>query len=53
MDRHGNVAVLKKNPFLQARDSMSALRKAIVRQFGEGAPGTRCPIGCGVVRYSR
>lgn len=49
MDRHGNVATLKKNPFLQARDSMFALRKAIVRHFGEAAPETRCPIGCAVV----
>jgi len=49
MDRRGNVAVLKKSPFLQARDSMFALREAIVRHFGKGAPETRCPIGCGVV----
>lgn len=49
MDRHGNVATLKKSPFLQARDSMFALRNAIVRHFGEAAPETRCPIGCAVV----
>ena len=49
MDRHGNVATLKKSPFLQARDSMFALRNAIVRHFGEFAPETRCPIGCAVV----
>lgn len=49
MDRNGNVATLKKSPFLQARDSMFALRNAIVRHFGEVAPETRCPIGCAVV----
>ena len=49
MDRHGNVAALKKSPFLQSRDSMFALRNAIVRRFGEAAPETRCPIGCAVV----
>lgn len=49
MDRRGNMALLKKSPFLQARDSMFALRNAIVRYFGEGAPESRCPIGCGVV----
>ena len=49
MDRHGKVATLKKSPFLQARDSMFALRNAIVRHFGKAAPETRCPIGCAVV----
>lgn len=49
IDRHGNAATLKKSPFLQARDSMFALRNAIVRHFGEAAPETQCPIGCAVV----
>ena len=49
MDRRGNVATLKKSPFLQARDSMFALRNAIIRHFGETAPEARCPIGCAVV----
>ncbi len=48
-DRYGNVAALKKSPFLQARDSMFALRNAVVRHFGETAAETRCPIGCAVV----
>ena len=48
-DRHGNVAVLKKSPFMQARDSMFALRDAIVRHFGGFSPEARCPIGCAVV----
>ena len=49
MDRHGNVATLKKSPFLQARDSMFALRDALVSCpgnnwqslsiFGESAGG--------------
>ncbi len=49
MDRHGNVATLKKSPFLQARDSMFALRNALVRHFEDADPETRCPIGCAVV----
>ena len=48
-DRHGNVATLKKSPFMQARDSMFALRDAIVRHFGGIAPEARCPIGCAVI----
>lgn len=48
-DRHGNVSALKKSPFMQARDSMFALRSAVVRRFGETAPETRCPMGCAVV----
>ena len=49
MDRHGNVVALKKSPFLQARDSMFALRDATIRHFGETAPEGRCPMGCAVV----
>lgn len=49
MDRYGNLAVLKKSPLMQARDSMFALRNAIVSHFGKGAREARCPIGCGVV----
>jgi hypothetical protein len=49
IDRRGNVAALKKSPYLQVRESMFALRKAIISHFGEGAPESRCPIGCGVV----
>lgn len=48
-DRYGNVATLKKSPVLQARDSMFALRNAIVSHFGKGAREARCPIGCAVV----
>ncbi len=49
MDRHGNNAVLKKSPFLQARAGMFALRKSVIRHFGEGTAESRCPIGCAVV----
>lgn len=49
MDRHGNVAMLKKSPMIQARDSMFALRAAIVLHFGRGSLTAKCPIGCGVV----
>ena len=49
MDRYGNSNLLKKSPFLQARDGMFALRKSVVRHFGEGTAESRCPIGCAVV----
>ena len=49
MDRHGNSAILKKSPFLQARDGMFALRNSLIRHFGEAATESRCPIGCAVV----
>ena len=48
MNRYGNVAELKKSPFMQARDGMFALRKSIIRNFGEGSSESRCPIGCAV-----
>ena len=49
MNRHGNSAVLKKSPFLQARDGMFALRNSLIRHFGGGVAESRCPIGCAVV----
>ena len=49
MDRYGNVASLKKSPFLQTRESMFSLRGIIIQHFGENAPESQCPIGCGVV----
>ena len=49
MDRHGNSAVLKKSPFLQARDGMFAMRSSLIRHFGSAAAESRCPIGCAVV----
>src|SRR6516162_216785 len=49
MNRLGDVAVLKKSPFLQVRNAMFALRKAIVGHFGEYAPESSCPVGCAVV----
>ena len=49
MDRHGNNAVLKKSPFMQARESMFALLGSVTRHFGEGTSESRCPFGCAVV----
>ena len=49
MDRYGNTAVLKKSPFMQARDSMFALRGTIIDHFGQGLPESRCPISFGVL----
>ena len=49
MDRYGNSAELNRSPFLQARESMFALRNSVIRHFGEGTSESRCPIGCAVV----
>ena len=49
MDRYGNIAVLRKSPFMQARDSMFALRRKIVDHFGQGSPESHCPITCAVL----
>ena len=49
MNRYGNVAELKKSPFMQARDGMFALRNSIIRNFGAGSAESRYPIGCAVV----
>ena len=49
MDRYGNRAVLKKSPFLQARDGMFAMRNSLIRHFGGGAAESRCPFGYAVV----
>ena len=49
MDRHGNVAALRKSPFMQARESMFALRNSIMKHFGQGSPESNCPIGFAVV----
>ena len=49
MDRYGSSSALKKSPFLQARESMFALRESLVRYFGASASESRCPIGCAVV----
>ena len=48
-DRFGRMSILNKSPFMQARESMFALRKAIEHHFGKGSRESRCPIGCGVV----
>ncbi len=48
MDRYGNPAVLRKSPFMQARDSMFALRAKIIDHFGQGTPQAHCPIAFAV-----
>ena len=47
-NRRGNVSRLGKSPFLQARDSMYALRGFIQDHFGS-AVESQCPIDCAVV----
>ena len=49
MDRYGNLAVLRKSPFMQARDSMFALRSSIIDHFGQGSPASHCPIAFAVL----
>ena len=49
MDRYGKIALLKKSPFMQARDSMFALRGAIMDHFGKGSSESQCPIASAVV----
>ena len=49
MDRRGNVAALRKSPFMQTRESMFALRQSIVSHFGSHSSESRCPIGSAVV----
>ena len=44
MDRYGNIAELRKSPFMQARDSMFALRRKIIDHFGQGSSESHCPI---------
>ena len=48
-DRYGEVSEFTKSPFMQARDSMFALRRTIQQHFGSTAVESRCPIGCAVV----
>ena len=49
MDRHGKISLLRKSPFMQARESMFALRGAIMDHFGKGSSESRCPITSAVV----
>ena len=48
-DRYGNLAELKKSPFMQAREAMFALRDSILSHFGDGSLEASCPIGFVVV----
>ena len=47
-NRRGIVSRLGKSPFLQARDSMYALRGFVQAHFGQAAE-SQCPIDCAVV----
>ena len=49
VNRHGKSSALGKSPFMQARESMFALRDAITGNFGRHALESRTPIGCGIV----
>ncbi len=49
MDRHGNPAPLRKSPFMQARESMFALRRSVINHFGQGSTEAHCPIAFAVV----
>ena len=49
VNRHGKRAELKKSPFLQAREGMFALRRSVIRHFGERTAESNCPIGYAVV----
>lgn len=49
MDRYGQSSVLRKSPFIQAREGMFALRKSIIQHFGNSKAESLCPMGCAVV----
>ena len=49
IDRHENVALLNKSPFMQARESMFALRNSVIEHFGPGSGEASCPFGYAVV----
>ena len=49
MDRYGKTAKLRKSPFMQARESMFALRARIIDHFGRKDPQLQCPIAFAVV----
>ena len=49
MDRFNVVSEMKKSPFMQARESMFALKDAIEDHFGPNTPEARSPKGCAVV----
>jgi hypothetical protein len=47
-NRYGVASVLKKSPFMQARDGMFALKEAIRQKFGGESSEGNCPIGFAV-----
>ena len=48
-DRYGKTAVLRRSPFMQARESAFALRDSIINHFGVHSPESQCPIASAVV----
>lgn len=49
INRFGEVVELKKSPFMQAREGMFALRKAIGKKFGERSGPCRCIFASAVI----
>lgn len=48
-DRFGVVSYLKRSPFMQARDGMFAVMRAVQRKFGKDSEAGRCLFGYVVV----
>ena len=49
MNRFGAISEMKRSPFMQARESMFALKDAIEGHFGPDTPEAKSPKGCAVV----
>jgi hypothetical protein len=49
MDRVGAITELKKSPFMQARDGMFALLRAVQAKFGKTSEPSHCLFGYAVV----
>lgn len=49
MDRYGQHHLMKRSPFMQAREGMFALRDELLRYFGAGHPAGLCITGYAVV----
>lgn len=48
-NRYNQTETLKRSPFQQALEGMTAIRRAVEKQFGETSEEHRCPMGIGVV----
>lgn len=49
VDRTGKASELKRSPFMQSRDSMFALRNAVLRKLGADHPAAKCIMGHAVI----